>query len=252
MQWYAWVFSGIGVAVILLCIEWWRRRSRSSGQGITAPGSKVEGSPQALGSGIIQNYGNISFEHQPDHRPKQPVHETPVPNLKIVGVRTVFVRGMEQALHDGIQRALYESREEERYVAYVLDVTNDTSKGVPNSKALVKATLVYKDMEGNEKLRVTAAWLGIVGGEFWFDFDSPNIIIAGVAHEDQFYVPSTRVVTVGYRHDEDWLLDPNPFSVPQTVLTVRLTDVYTGFVYCEQHFDLELGRLPRLTLRPSL
>jgi len=57
MNWWEWVFSGIGVLILGLFLEWLRKRSRPSSQRatLTAQGAKVSDSPVASGSGIIQN-----------------------------------------------------------------------------------------------------------------------------------------------------------------------------------------------------
>src|SRR5260370_23967451 len=63
MNWWEWVFSGIGVLTLGLLIEWLRTRSRSSGQEatITAQGAKVSDSPVASGTGITQNVNSPTF-----------------------------------------------------------------------------------------------------------------------------------------------------------------------------------------------
>ncbi len=57
MNWWEWVFSGIGALILGLFLEWLRKRSRPSSQEatLTAQGARVSDSPVAAGSGIIQN-----------------------------------------------------------------------------------------------------------------------------------------------------------------------------------------------------
>jgi hypothetical protein len=53
MNWWEWVFSGIGVLIIGFFLERWRRSSQRKAI-LTAQGAKVTNSPVASGSGIIQ------------------------------------------------------------------------------------------------------------------------------------------------------------------------------------------------------
>jgi hypothetical protein len=63
MNWWEWVFSGIGVLAVTLIIEWLRRRSRKSGPEatLTAQGAKVSDSPVASGSNILQRVNSPTY-----------------------------------------------------------------------------------------------------------------------------------------------------------------------------------------------
>jgi hypothetical protein len=66
MNWWEWVFSGIGVLGVSAFIEWLRRRSRlSQHAGIDAKGAKVANSPVASGSDITQNIGDTHYHYPP-------------------------------------------------------------------------------------------------------------------------------------------------------------------------------------------
>src|SRR5271169_180561 len=56
MNWWEWVFSGVGVLAVTLIIEWIRRGARPSGHEamLTAQGARVSDSPVASGSNISQ------------------------------------------------------------------------------------------------------------------------------------------------------------------------------------------------------
>src|SRR6266404_4951280 len=77
MNWWEWVFSGVGVLGLGSLIEWFRRRSRSSGQEatITAQGARVSDSPVASGSGITQtvNSPTVHFNFPQQQAPPVPV-----------------------------------------------------------------------------------------------------------------------------------------------------------------------------------
>jgi hypothetical protein len=95
MNWWEWVFSGVGVLALGLLIEWVRRRPRSSGHeaGIDAKGAKVQRSPVASGAGITQNVGDTHHHHYPpaaappSQAPKQQPAPEPTPNIEYVGCK---------------------------------------------------------------------------------------------------------------------------------------------------------------------
>jgi hypothetical protein len=54
MNWWEWVFSGIGVLIVVFFLERLRRSSSQHNAVLTAQGAKVTDSPVASGSGITQ------------------------------------------------------------------------------------------------------------------------------------------------------------------------------------------------------
>jgi hypothetical protein len=70
MNWWEWIFSGIGVFVTGLFIQRWLKSSDQRA-GLNAQGAKVSGSPVASGTGITQT---ISETH---HHYSQPVGQPP-------------------------------------------------------------------------------------------------------------------------------------------------------------------------------
>ena len=89
---YQWIVSGIGVLILALLIERWRRSSQNlSGEEnnatLTAQGVNVENSPIASGSGNKQNINALVFNvniGQPAAAPAQaePVHAAPAPRQR--------------------------------------------------------------------------------------------------------------------------------------------------------------------------
>src|SRR6267142_4449751 len=63
MNWWEWVFSGVGVLVLSILIQWLKGRSHSSATQatVTAQGAKVSDSPVASGTGITQNVNSPTF-----------------------------------------------------------------------------------------------------------------------------------------------------------------------------------------------
>jgi hypothetical protein len=83
MNWWEWVFSGIGVFVVGLFLQRWLKSSDRTAT-LTAQGAKVSGSPVASGTGITQtvnethNYYTQSTGESPR---KDKIHERQVESL---------------------------------------------------------------------------------------------------------------------------------------------------------------------------
>ena len=86
MNWWEWVFSGIGVVGVSAFIRWLRRRPGSSehSAGIDAKGAKVSKSPVASGSGITQNVGDTHHHYPPPSAPLEYSEPKVWPKLEYV------------------------------------------------------------------------------------------------------------------------------------------------------------------------
>jgi hypothetical protein len=236
MHWYEWVFSGIGVLVLGYFVQRWAGSGEGKKAKVTAKGAKVTHSPVASGSGITQSISETHHHHYGPLAPvpavperqsvapeTEPESERPIPNLKIVGSRKIFV-------HQGLEVVFYQS-EEGRAIgeAVVVNVTNDARRGATNIGAIVKATLIYGDA-GQELLRGMGSWLGEGSGMLQFRVDDSHSVILGLVINGQFSVPTKRRVVHGIGR-VSFPTDPNFLTCERATATVRLTNADTGDLY---------------------
>jgi len=83
MNWWEWVFSGIGVFAVGLFLQRWLKSSDRAAT-LTAQGAKVSGSPVASGTGITQTVNEIhNYFTQPTGEPprRDKIHERQVESL---------------------------------------------------------------------------------------------------------------------------------------------------------------------------
>jgi len=232
MNWWEWVFSGIGVLIVGLLLQRWLKSSSEHKSSLTAQGAKVTASPVASGTGITQT---ITETHHHYPQPTQePQPEPARPNLRVVGADKILI-------HQGIDEVFYQSDQDQGYVALVVNVTNDARQNAANVGAIVKATVIYRDA-GRQLLRVTGTWLGQLADAIQFHVDDSHSVIVGINYDWEFSVPSKRRVYHGIGHVAH-LTDKNPLAVQRTTVTVRLTDADTGDFYCESQFEVELNPL---------
>lgn len=136
MNWYEWVFSGIGVAVLSYFLQRWFRSGQNAAAILTAQGAKVTGSPVASGDNISQQVSAPVIHHadhvsigQPTHeRLSPPKTERPAPNLVYAGGKrkSVFI---SQFPNEGICDPKTEEQREGSIEAFVLKFENRKPEG---------------------------------------------------------------------------------------------------------------------------
>jgi hypothetical protein len=136
MNWYEWVFSGIGVAVLGYFLQRWFRFGQNAAATLTAQGAKVTGSPVASGDNISQQVSAPVIHHAehvtfglPAHEQLSPPKtERPVPNLVYAGGKrkSVFI---SQLPNEGICDPKTEEEWESAVEAFVLKFENRKPKG---------------------------------------------------------------------------------------------------------------------------
>lgn len=232
MNWWEWVFSGIGASVVILFLQRWLRSSPKHKSSLTAQGAKVSGSPVASGSGITQTVTETHHHYPEPPTPARTAAVRPevMPNIRIVGANNI-------PIHQEENEVFFQSDEDRGYVAAVVHVSNDARMGARNVGAIVKATLIYENA-GRELLRVTGVWLHEVTDAVDFRVDDSHRVIVGVSHGGGFAVPSRRHTSqMGY------VTDAHLLDVPNIDVRVRLTNADTGDFYCEHHFDVQTNPL---------
>lgn len=98
MNWWEWVFSGIGVFIVGLFLQRWLKSSSEHKSNLTAQGAKVIASPVASGTGITQT---ISETH---HHYTQPAGEPSQPESKKKQMREQLYREISLNYHNIVVR----------------------------------------------------------------------------------------------------------------------------------------------------
>ena len=241
MNWWEWVFSGIGVLGIALFIEWMRRRSRSPVQdtAITAQGAPVSDSPVVSGSGSNQNINaptiNVNV-NQPPAAPAQTERaqsaqvglQPRLPNMVLTGVRVAGV----QRIGEGVWEDIHPVQD-----AFIVQFTNEARSAAQNVAGLVKAQLVYRDGV-RELRRVTGCWLHQAADMTEFRVDDTHGLMVGLMLGRQFNTVGKRWVRVDINSDEIHTEVVVLEGFEQGIVSVRLSHTTTGDVLYEGQFQL--------------
>lgn len=254
MNWYEWVFSGIGVAIIVYLIQWWVRSEKKEGGTLTAQGAKVIGSPVASGENInqqvtapvIQHADNVNIGHpapaQPVPRPAPeaavPVAtrpRRPLPNMVMTGARVCRVTQIDHGVWTDHPNLGYND-------ALAVQFTNEAKRDSPNVEGLVKALIVYRS--GEEEIdRITGCWLNQGADMTEFRVDETHNLLVGIMLGERFAAVAKRRVRVDINTDEcptDLHALPNFHAV---TVFVRLTHASGGEVLYEGAFRLSQNPL---------
>jgi hypothetical protein len=240
MNWWEWVFSGIGALALGLFIDWLRRRSRSSGReaALTAQGAKVSDSPVASGSGINQSIEHHTHHHygtlatappQEAQRPAEPVaRQRPLPNTVLTGCYV----GMVSQIQNGVWSELVHLQD-----AFIVQLTNEARTEGLNVGGLVKAQLIYRDGV-RELRRITGCWLNQGADMTEFRVNDTHHLMVGLMLGQQFNTVGKRRVRVALGADEV-PQDLTPLLLfEQGTVSVQLTHADTGDVLYEGQFQL--------------
>src|SRR6266851_1526672 len=79
MNWYEWVFSGVGVFGLGYLLQLWVRSGQQNKAKLTAKGAKVTHSPVANGSGITQTISETHHHHYTPAAPEAAAAPRPAP-----------------------------------------------------------------------------------------------------------------------------------------------------------------------------
>jgi hypothetical protein len=130
MNWWEWVFSGIGVFVLGLFAHLWLKSSSERKATLAAQGAKVSGSPVASGTGITQNVNSPTI-HVNLSEPLKPKPTQSAGNLEIVflGDRKPYLAVMPKGVITG--RVLLDRR-------YRIGVRNTGDATVANIRVVLE------------------------------------------------------------------------------------------------------------------
>ena len=248
MNWWEWVFSGIGASIVILLVQHWFKSSDRTAN-LTAQGAKVSGSPVASGSGITQTVNETHHHHYaqaaspPQPQPTQQPSPAPAPNLQIVGANHILIHVTEDDIFQ-------QSSNDEGPLAAVVHVTNDAQPGKTNVGAVVRATLIYRNDGGNQVVRVTGAWLGESTDSVDFHVDDAHTIVVAVRNEWQCSVPGKRWGTYDVGGGAGYLTDAHEIALDHVTVTLRLTNADTGAFYCERQFQVQINPTLNIQMLP--
>jgi hypothetical protein len=250
MNWWEWVFSGIGVLILGLLLEWWRRRSHQSGHDatLTAQGAKVSDSPVASGSGITQVVMETHdiHHHYPLATPpptapttqSEPVHvpQESTPSSKII-VTATRVLGVIQ-----VGRSKWSDGNSD-YEAIVIQFRNEAApSGGQNSQPMVRPSLVYSDEQNNELLHITGGWINGETDLAYFRLEQSHKLLVGVLIGDRLEAfEYTRTPVVGGEYCEMVRRPLRGFQ--QGIVRVRLIDTQSRTLLYEGYFDIGINPL---------
>lgn len=243
MNWWEWVFSGIGVFIIGLLIQRWFKSSSEREARLTAQGAKVSGSPVASGSGITQTINETHHHHYPQP-PQQP---TPSPQNQLaasLASPTPAQRSLPNIILTGnyvarVSQVAYGVWSERVPVqdAFVLQLTNQARSSGPNVRGPLRAQLVYRQGV-REFRRVNGCWLEQGADMTEFRVNDTHGLMVGLMMGEQFTTVGKRRERVSLGTDEihQDIAALNLFE-NGTVL-VQLTHADTGEVIYEGQFQL--------------
>lgn len=243
MNWWEWVFSGIGVFIVGLFLQRWLKSSSEHKSNLTAQGAKVIASPVASGTGITQTISETHHHHYPQPAQAlpttlaqaQPVapapttpNQRPLPNIILTSNYVARVSQVEYGVWS--ERVPVQD-------AFILQLTNQARSGGPNVGGLVKAQLVYR--QGLRELRrVNGCWLEQGADMTEFRVNDTHGLMVGLMMGQQFTTVGKRRVRVSLGIDEI----PQDIAVlnlfEDGTVSVQLTHADTGDVVYDGQFQL--------------
>jgi hypothetical protein len=256
MNWWEWVFSGVGVSAALLVIQWWTRRSRSSGHdaAITAQGARVSDSPVASGSDIVQT---VTHNYYPPAVPPSPAVSSatksepkPKHNIKVIEPKSIEAHS---GLKDG---KIHESQQGlGDFHVCVVCFRNEPIVGKRVQEPTLKSHIIYKDKNGEEITDVPRGlWLGELGETTVFESGKKKCLIIFLLSKQNTL---KKLWNEEYHSETSWMAGGPVFQIRDegirgdvTLVEVRL--LAHDICVLSADFDVRSridGGLPKLILR---
>jgi hypothetical protein len=251
MNWWEWVFSGIGVSIPVLFLASWLRRkrgSRASGHeaAVTAQGGKVSDSPVASGSGITQT---VMATHHHYYPPVETSSASPPsselirgpeeapPSSKIIVTATPVI-GVFQA-----GRSEWSDGNSE-YQALVIQFTNEAAQwGYQNSEPIVRPSLVYSDEQNKELLRITGGWINTESDVAAFRLEESHKLLVGILLGGQLAAFEYIRTPAPGRGDYINMVRRSLADFLLGTVRVRLTGISSKTLLYEGYFDIGINPL---------
>jgi hypothetical protein len=157
MNWWEWVFSGIGVAGIALLTQLLRKK-KSPSASVSVQGGKIDRSIVASGHGIDQKI-EVHEHNYPAPVSTAPTTK-PVPNFSYVGPQSKFVF-FSDFPREGVHEPHNAGEQSDAVFALVLKFTNQVIPGQRVGRALdVIATIKFRSQDGATEQRIDyGVWL---------------------------------------------------------------------------------------------
>jgi hypothetical protein len=246
MNWWEWVFSGVGVFGLGLLVTWLSRRSRSGQEtAITAQGGKVSDSPVTTGSGntqLVNSPTNIYLPY-PQPIPPQPITRSESSPKPVKRLMTGLVRVVPVDM--GQNDKFYVDNVAGK-ASVLVQFTNEPDATGQSVRVTAKARVVFCDDGGKELCRINdGCWFDERLNTKTFDYDESHELMLATVHEGQLLAFKNVRTEEQYLAEQDEGADCIPVEgfTPEVLVDVRLTDKYSGVVLNHSKFVLSVEPL---------
>jgi hypothetical protein len=242
------LFEGVGGTAVVafigyVCKRWFESRQRPSSQEatLTAQGARVSDSPVASGFGITQNVNSPTIHvtlpsllapaiaaPQPDSARAE--REIPRSEIIVTATRVIGVMPKRETWSEAGDQAFDQ--------AIVIQFTNDAGHGYRNEQHLVRASLVYRDSEQNEVLRITGGWIDQATDLANFRVEESHRLIVGIGIREGLFAMEQKRRPAEYGSEYCQATSHSLGVFSQGTVRVRLTDIHANVLLYEGTFDI--------------
>jgi hypothetical protein len=202
MNWWEWVFSGIGVAGIALLIELLRKK-KSQSASVAVQGGKIDRSIVTSGRDIEIEVHEHNYPASVSSAPKA----KPLPNFSYVGPQSKFVF-ISDFPRDGVHEPHNEDEQSDAVYALVLKFTNEVIPGHTVGRALdVIATIKFRSDDGATAQRIDyGVWLNSPCASTGLEVgDTRELLLLIDAHDQSLRTLEDRRTDINYPDQFNYL-----------------------------------------------
>ena len=221
MNWWEWVFSGVGVAGILMLAQFLRKKEASA--SVAVQGGKMERSVVATGRNIDQKI-ELHEHNYPAQISSSPKEKLP-PNLSYVSPQSKFVFASNNPV-EGVHEPHNDSEEKEAVYALVLKFTNQKVPGQLVGRAMdVIATIKFRsDNRATEQRIDYGVWLNSpVASEDFKVGDTRELLLLIDAPDQSLRALEDRRTDINYPKQFEYMKAKNVTGLLNSI-EVTLTD----------------------------